>query len=56
MEVRPSDGIALALRLNAPILVSEEIAASASPDLMHSGNDDQEILFLEASVPEIHFM
>ena len=56
MEVRPSDGIALALRLNAPILVSEEIAASASPDLLHAGTDDQEILFLESSVPKIHFM
>ncbi len=28
MEVRPSDGIALAIRFDAPILVSEEILAS----------------------------
>ena len=56
MEVRPSDGIALALRLKAPILVSEQIAATASPDLLHSENDGQEVLFLESSVPEIHFM
>jgi len=32
LEIRPSDGIALALRLNSPIYVSQKVADTAAPD------------------------
>jgi len=32
LEIRPSDGIALALRLNSPIYVSQKVAERTTPD------------------------
>ncbi|MDA3940904.1 MAG: bifunctional nuclease family protein [Spirochaetia bacterium] len=48
IEIRPSDGIALALRLKAPIYASEKVAAAAytDPELLKSAGDYQsEILY-----------
>ena len=59
MEVRPSDGIALAIRLNAPIMVADEVINQLSdnkqlffdPDLTRS-----EILYLESHKPQVNIM
>lgn len=53
MEVRPSDGIALALRQNAPILVAAEIAAAALPAGAANDDVEREYIFLESRIPEI---
>lgn len=54
MEVRPSDGIALAIRLEAPILVSDELVSNLA--LSNSINSQfdlsrSEILYLESEKP-----
>ena len=60
MEVRPSDGIALSLRLNAPILVDEQILDSvedSSRFFAETGaGSTSEILFLESHKPGIQLM
>ncbi len=64
MEVRPSDGIALALRLNAPILVDERIvnAPGDAPGWFDRTNSAEavagssEILYLETRKPGIRLM
>lgn len=49
MEVRPSDGIALAVRLDAPIYIAPEVAArfqTRAESLHGAGREDGEILYL----------
>ena len=46
MDVRPSDGLALAVRLQAPVVASEELLASSNAsDLMASLTDPSQGLF-----------
>ena len=46
MEVRPSDGLALAVRLQAPVVASEELLASSNAsELMASLSDPSQGLF-----------
>lgn len=51
LEVRPSDGLAMAVRLKAPILATEELLAAAHfPALLHFlGDASKGVLFLNAS-------
>lgn len=59
MEIRPSDGIALALRLKAPIYASQNVANNAysDPELLKSaGNYQSEILYLENEKIDAHIM
>ena len=59
MEVRPSDGIALAIRLNAPIYVTDEVVlklADKKELLYNSDFSKSEILYLESQKPRITFM
>ena len=59
MEVRPSDGIALALRLHAPILIDESLAKSPLQTFAtneYSESADAEVLYLETHKPDIQFM
>jgi uncharacterized protein len=51
MEVRPSDGIALAIRLDAPILISESVALKLADDnelFYDNEQSNSEILYLES--------
>jgi uncharacterized protein len=58
MEVRPSDGIALALRLQAPILVDEQIARMSDADdfIVNPDTASHDVLYLETQKPGIQFM
>jgi bifunctional DNase/RNase len=58
MEVRPSDGIALALRLNAPILVDERLLASIedASRFLAGSEATADILYLETNKPGIQLM
>jgi hypothetical protein len=59
MEVRPSDGIALALRLNAPILVDERILDHALGAGFFGGTESDDladVLYLETRNPGIQMM
>ena len=59
MEVRPSDGIALAIRLNAPIYVTDEIVlklADSKKLFFDSDFSKSEILYLESQKPHITLM
>ena len=59
MEVRPSDGIALALRLGSPILVARSLAEGIDKDsaVMETMKDYQsEILYFESNNNGIHLM
>ncbi len=56
MEVRPSDGIALAVRLLAPILVNEEVAshpAGAQAFPWADGFETSDFLYLEPAAPNL---
>lgn len=56
MEVRPSDGIALAVRLQAPILVTEEVASHPAGARAFPWADDYEtsdFLYLEPAAPNL---
>jgi hypothetical protein len=50
MDVRPSDGLALAVRLQAPVYASEELlaAADASPWMASLTDPSQGLFFLHA--------
>ena len=59
MEVRPSDGIALAIRLNAPIYVADEVISKLSDnqELFYDSNlTRSEILYLESQKQQITLM
>ena len=59
LEIRPSDGIALALRLKAPIYVSQKVAdrAYSNPKLIESAGDYQsEMLFFNHENIDAHIM
>ncbi|MBN1686180.1 MAG: bifunctional nuclease family protein [Spirochaetales bacterium] len=59
MEVRPSDGIALAIRLNAPILVADEVVRTLSDNqelFCDSDFSRSEILYLESQKHQITLM
>jgi len=59
MEVRPSDGIALALRLNAPILVDQRISSNdvkLAALTESEEQDSRDVLYLETPNPGIQFM
>jgi len=59
MEVRPSDGIALAIRLNAPILVADEVINKFSDKqelFFDTGFARSEILYLESHKPQVTLM
>ena len=59
MEVRPSDGIALALRLGSPILVARSLTKNLDKDsaIMETMKDYQsEILYFESNNNSIHLM
>ncbi len=59
MEVRPSDGIALALRQGSPILVSRTVTDCLDTDsaIMETMKDYQsEILYFESNNSSIHLM
>ena len=59
MEVRPSDGIALAIRLNAPILVADEVVLNFSDNQQLFYDSDfsrSEILYLESQKPTVTLM
>ena len=58
-EIRPSDGIALALRLKAPIFASEKVANTAysNPELIQSaGNYQSEMLYFNHENIDSHIM
>ena len=59
MEVRPSDGIALAIRLDAPILITDEVicALSDTRELFYDEKFSRsEILYLESQKPHVTLM
>ncbi len=59
IEIRPSDGIALALRLKAPIYASEKVANTAISDpklLISAGNFQSEILYFNHDKIDSQFM
>lgn len=59
MEVRPSDGIALAIRLDAPIFVSEDVvyALSNGHEFFYDGDFGRsEILYLESQKSHVTLM
>ncbi len=59
VEVRPSDGIALAIRLGTPILVSSEIiiATETKTSFLDTlGNFSTEILYFESNNTGAHLM
>jgi uncharacterized protein len=59
MEVRPSDGIALALRLHAPILVAQPVVDSyATSAGLAEGADAEyrDVLYLESQKSQIQLM
>lgn len=56
MEVRPSDGIAIALRMNAPIRVSEEVIGTASSEILEPGSEDRVFLYLDRPSSGVQFM
>ena len=59
MEVRPSDGIALAIRLNAPIYVEDDVVLelTENQDLFYDKDLSQsEILYLESQKPHVTLM
>lgn len=59
LEIRPSDGIALALRLNAPIYASQKVAGAAysDPKLLDKAGDYQsEMLYFNHENIEAHIM
>jgi len=59
LEIRPSDGIALALRLKAPIYVSPKVANNAysDPELLKSAGEYQsEILYFDHKKIDAHIM
>ena len=59
MEVRPSDGIALAIRLSAPIQVDDDVVDSLSREHDYFYDSDlsrSEILYLESQKPGITLM
>ena len=59
LEIRPSDGIALALRLKAPIYASPKVADNAysDPELLKSAGDYQsEMLYFENEKIDAHIM
>jgi len=59
LEVRPSDGIALAIRLNAPIYVTDEVILKLADtrDLYYDSDFSRsEILYLETHKPHVTLM
>jgi len=59
LEIRPSDGIALALRLKAPIYASQKVANNAYPDpklLKSAGEYQSEILYFDHKKFDYHIM
>ena len=59
LEIRPSDGLALALRLNAPIYVSEKVAGAAysDPELLNkAGGYQSEMLYFNSENIDAHIM
>ena len=59
MEIRPSDGIALALRLHAPILVAQSIVDARATRAGLTEDRDAEyrdVLYLESQKPQIQLM
>jgi len=59
LEIRPSDGIALALRLKAPIYASQKVANNAysDPELLKSAGEYQsEILYFDHKKIDAHIM
>lgn len=59
MEVRPSDGIALAIRLNAPIYVTDEVIETlANSTELYYGTklSKSEVLYLESQKPHVTLM
>ena len=59
LEIRPSDGIALALRLKAPIYASPKVAGAAytDPKLLNStGNYQSEMLYFNHDNIDAHIM
>jgi uncharacterized protein len=59
MEVRPSDGIALAIRLNAPIYVTDEVIhtlANSTDPYYKSKLSKSEVLYLESQKPHVTLM
>ena len=59
MEVRPSDGSALAIRLNAPIYITDEVISklSDSRELFFDQNFSRsEILYLESQKSQVTLM
>ena len=59
MQVRPSDGIALAIRLGAPLLVSSEIVLTSEKEspLLNAGDGfSSEILYFESNNVGAHLM
>lgn len=59
MEVRPSDGIAMAIRLNAPILITDEVIYKLTEcqELFYdSGLSRSEILYLESQKSQVTLM
>ncbi len=59
LEIRPSDGMALALRLNAPIYVSQKVAGAAYSDsklLNKAGDSQSEMLYFNHEIVNAHIM
>ena len=59
MEVRPSDGIALAVRLSAPIMVADEVIEKLADSKQLFFDADfarSEILYLESHKPQFTIM
>ncbi len=59
LEIRPSDGIALALRLKAPIYASQKVAGAAYSDkklLDSTGNYQSDMLFFNHENIDAHIM
>ncbi len=58
LEIRPSDGIALALRLNSPIYVSQKVADTADPDsrLLENNYYLSDMLYLNHENFDSHIM
>ncbi len=59
LEIRPSDGIALALRLNSPIYASQKVAGAAYSDkkiLEKIDNYQSEMLFFNNETIDAHIM
>lgn len=59
LEIRPSDGIALALRLNAPIYASQKVADTAYLDsaiISNAGDYQTEMLYFNHKNFDTHIM